>query len=138
MSAENAYVRLDEHGVYRVGSTRVMLDSVLAAFHRGHSPETIRQQYPSLRLEDVYGSIAHYLAHREEIDAYLRRQEELCEEARARSEQQPNPVVARLRAQLRAGVPAEQVRGMAGGSGPPPDDATVRRWIEEHREEKYR
>jgi len=103
MSAETAYVRLDEHGVYRVGATRVMLDSVLAAFHRGHSPETIRQQYPSLRLEDVYGSIAHYLAHREEIDAYLRRQEESWERSRARSEQEPNPAAERLRKLQRAG-----------------------------------
>jgi hypothetical protein len=31
------------------------------------------------------------------------------------------------------GVPAQQVLGLAAGSGSPPDDETVRRWIEEHR-----
>jgi hypothetical protein len=35
------------------------------------------------------------------------------------------------------GVPAAQVRGLAAGSGPPPDDETLRRWLEEHRVEKY-
>jgi uncharacterized protein (DUF433 family) len=64
MNSELPYVRLDESGVYRVGGTRVMFDSVLAAFQQGHSPETIRQQYPALTLEAVYGSIACYLAHR--------------------------------------------------------------------------
>jgi hypothetical protein len=57
MSEEKAYVRVDENGVYRVGMTRVMLDSVVAAFRQGHSAETIRQQYPALTLEEVYGSI---------------------------------------------------------------------------------
>jgi hypothetical protein len=35
------------------------------------------------------------------------------------------------------GVPGEQVLGIGAGSGPPPDDETVRRWLEEHRAEKY-
>lgn len=35
------------------------------------------------------------------------------------------------------GVPAEQVRGLAAGAGPAPDDDTVRQWIQEHRMEKY-
>jgi uncharacterized protein (DUF433 family) len=84
-----AYVRVDEHGVYRVGETRVMLDSVVAAFIQGHSAETIKQQYPALTLEEVYGSIAYYLGHRAEIDAYLRQQEAVWQQGQARSEQQP-------------------------------------------------
>jgi uncharacterized protein (DUF433 family) len=107
MSQEKSYVRVDESGVYRVGNTRVMLDSVVAAFQQGHSPETIRQQYPALTLEEVYGSLAYYLAHAQEVDAYLRRQDAVWEQWRARSEQQPSPVVERLRALRQAGVPEE-------------------------------
>ena len=94
------YVRQDEHGVLRVGATRVMLDSVIAAFQQGHSPETIRQQYPALSLEEVYGSIAYYLSRPEEVNAYLKRQDEVWKEWQARSEQRPSPVVERLRALL--------------------------------------
>src|SRR5687768_11338537 len=104
MDATNPYVRIDENGVYRVGSTRVMLDSVLAGFRQGHSPETIRQQYPALTLEEVYGSIVYYLANTKEIDAYLGRQEALWEQSRARAEQQSSAVVDRLRALKQAGV----------------------------------
>ena len=39
-----------------------MLDSVVAAFHQGHSAETIAQQYPALSLEEIYGAITYYLA----------------------------------------------------------------------------
>jgi hypothetical protein len=44
MNRHNPYVRTDEHGVMRVAGTHVMLDSVLAAFEQGHSPETIRSR----------------------------------------------------------------------------------------------
>ena len=35
------------------------------------------------------------------------------------------------------GVPVEKVLGMAAGKGPPPSDATIKQWIEDHRLEKY-
>ena len=104
MNEPKTYVRTDEHGVLRVGATRVMLDSVVAAFQQGHSAETIRQQYPALTLEEVYGSITYYLAHQEEVTAYLKRQDAVWEKWRARSEQTPNPVAERLRAIERSGA----------------------------------
>lgn len=97
MSAVESYVRTHEHGVMRVGSTRVMLDSVIAAFDRGDSPEAILQQDPALSLEEVYGSITFYLSHRDEVDDYLRRQEAVWEAERARGAASPNPMIERLR-----------------------------------------
>jgi hypothetical protein len=37
----------------------------------------------------------------------------------------------------RRGIPADQVVGIGAGKGPPPDDDTVKRWLQEHRLEKY-
>ncbi len=59
-------------GAYRVKGTRVSLDSVVYAFRRGASPESIVSSFPSLTLEQVYGAITYYLAHEQEIDEYLR------------------------------------------------------------------
>jgi uncharacterized protein (DUF433 family) len=103
MKEDRVYVRADETGVLRVGATRVMLDSVIAAFQQGHSPETIRQQYPALSLEEVYGSIAYCLAHKDEVNAYLARQDGVWHEWQARTATQ-NPVVERLRALRPTGV----------------------------------
>jgi uncharacterized protein (DUF433 family) len=97
MEGTKVYVRADVHGAMRVGTTRVMLDSVVAAFQQGHSPETIQQQYPSLSLEEVYGAVAYYLANQEEVDRYLNRQSEIWDEWREKTAQQANPVVQRLR-----------------------------------------
>jgi len=93
-----SYVRTDDSGAIRVGETRVMLDSVVYPFQRGDSAEAIRSQYPSLTLEEVYGAIAYYLGHRDEVDDYLKRQEAIWEDLRTQSQANPAPVVQRLRA----------------------------------------
>ena len=41
-------------GVIRVGQTRVTLDTVVEAFADGATAEEIVQQYPTLKLADVY------------------------------------------------------------------------------------
>lgn len=101
---EKRYVHVDEQGAMRVGTTRVMLDSIVAGFEQGHSPETIQQQFPALSLEDVYGAITFYLSHRDDVQAYLKRQTALWEASRATAEQRASPVVKRLRALRTTGV----------------------------------
>ena len=97
----SSYVRVDREGVLRVAGTRVSLDSVVVAFQEGLSPEGIRQQYPALTLEAVYGAVTYYLAHRKDVEDYLRRQEQVWERARREVDSRPSPVLERLRASLR-------------------------------------
>jgi uncharacterized protein (DUF433 family) len=61
----------DPHGAVRVRGTRVLLDTIISAFHAGATAEEIAQKFPSLALADVYQVIAHYLNHTAEIDVYL-------------------------------------------------------------------
>jgi uncharacterized protein (DUF433 family) len=74
-----------EDGTFRVGGTRVTLDTVVAAFHTGATPEEIAQDYSSLNLSDIYAVIAYYLRHREEVEQYLREREGLTERVRQES-----------------------------------------------------
>ena len=67
------------NGGYYVSGTRVPLDSIVYSFKDGESPETIRQNFPSLTLEQVYGAIAFYLAHQAEVEANIREGEEQLE-----------------------------------------------------------
>lgn len=67
---DKTYVEQRDGGYYVAGE-RVSLDSLVYAFRRGASPESIRRSFPVLTLEQVYGAIAYYLAHEHEIDAYL-------------------------------------------------------------------
>src|SRR5713101_1945910 len=54
-----------------ISGTRVSLDSIVYGFLSGQSAESIALSFPVLTLEQVYGAIAYYLAHRDEIDRYL-------------------------------------------------------------------
>ncbi len=62
-------------GGYWIAGTRISFDSVVYAFLRGASPESIVRSFPHLTLEQVYGSIAYYLAHEHEVEEYLRQGE---------------------------------------------------------------
>jgi uncharacterized protein (DUF433 family) len=83
-------------GNYYVAGTRISLDSIVHAFRCGESPETVCQNFELLRLEEVYGAIAYYLANQAEIDAYLIRQGEKWAEGKRNAE----PLPANLRARL--------------------------------------
>lgn len=67
MSADRQFVERRDDGYYLVGS-RVPLDCVVREFRDGQSPETIRAEFPTLSLEQVYGAITFYLGHQDEID----------------------------------------------------------------------
>jgi uncharacterized protein (DUF433 family) len=66
----DAYIE-QRDAAYVIAGTRVSLDSVVYAFLDGQSAETIAQAFPVLTLEQVYGAITYYLAHRDDIDRYL-------------------------------------------------------------------
>ena len=83
-------------GNYYVSGTRISLDSIVYAFRRGESPETICQNFELLRLEEVYGAIAYYLANQAGIDAYLVRQNQKWTEEKNNAE----PLPASLRERL--------------------------------------
>lgn len=58
-------------GGYRVGETRVSLDSLVYLFREGMSAESMVESYPALTLEQVHGALAFYLGNQKEIDTHL-------------------------------------------------------------------
>lgn len=79
----------DREGWYYVARSRVSLASIIYGFKNGDSPETIRENFATLSLPQVYGALAFYLNNPEESEAYIRRHEE--EWKRLESEGQPLP-----------------------------------------------
>src|SRR5215472_8999598 len=93
---ERSYIEERDAGLY-VGGSRVSLDSIVYAFQQGSSPEEIQQGWPVLSLEQVYGAITYYLAHRAQVDAYLRETEERFAKAVPAMEEAAPGLYARLR-----------------------------------------
>jgi len=72
-------------------------------FWDGQTAEGIAQSLPVLTLEQVYGAITFYLAHRDLIDAYLASSRSDFEEARHRSRASDPAFYAKLAAAKRPG-----------------------------------
>jgi uncharacterized protein (DUF433 family) len=84
-------IRMDEHGAIRVSNTRVTLDTLLARYQQGDSPESIHDGFPTVPLTDIYAIIAYYLVHRDEVDAYLKQRDEEAQRIRQEVEANATP-----------------------------------------------
>ena len=92
MMPTNEYVEVHNGGYY-VAGTRIGLDVVTHDFRRGRSAEAIFEAYPSIgSLAKVYGAIAFMLEHPDEIAAYLKDQERIFEEIKARYPMPPDMI----------------------------------------------
>ncbi len=70
---------------YRIAGSRVSLDSVVYGFLNGESPETIRENFPTLTLAQVFGALAFYLDNRAKMDEYIEQGELKFERLRERT-----------------------------------------------------
>jgi uncharacterized protein (DUF433 family) len=89
--AEAVPLTAEEDGVVRVGNTRVTLDTVVAAFSEGATAEEIVQQYPSLKLADVYQVIGYILRRPLEVENYLQQRKAQAETIRKQNEARFDP-----------------------------------------------
>lgn len=92
----------DAAGRLMVVGTRVPLDTLVAAFERGDSPEAIHESYPAVALGDIYAVFTYCVRHRAEVNAYLAERAAQRAEVRAEAETRfpPDGLRARLLARL--------------------------------------
>jgi uncharacterized protein (DUF433 family) len=84
-------LQADENGTIRVSGTRVTLDTVIARYHQGDTPEAIHEGFDVLPITDIYAVIAYYLGHRDELDAYLKRRQNEADRIRQEIEANYTP-----------------------------------------------
>jgi uncharacterized protein (DUF433 family) len=97
VTTETMPLRRDADGVIRVGSSRISLDNVVAAFQEGATAEEIAQQYSSLPLADIYYVIGYYLRRQAEVDEYLDQRRKQADLVRRQNEARADPVGIRNR-----------------------------------------
>jgi uncharacterized protein (DUF433 family) len=79
------------------GSTRITVETIIRSWQSGRTPEEIATSFPSVPLATVYGAIAYYLEHKDEMDAFFQETEEL-DNARQASDEAADPeFYARMR-----------------------------------------
>lgn len=58
-------------GLLRVDGTRVTVSQIATLYKRGESAEEIGENFPQLKLSQVYAALAYYHANRAEIEQEL-------------------------------------------------------------------
>ena len=71
IEAESPPLKKWADGSLRVGNTRVTLDTLIAFYNQGENAEQLAKGFPTIALADIHATIAYYLKHRAQIDAYL-------------------------------------------------------------------
>ncbi len=79
-------LREDGDGTFRVGQTRITLDTVIGAYWDGMTAEEIVGAYDSLDLADVHAVLAYYLANRATVDQHLLHQGAMTDTVRRQIE----------------------------------------------------
>ncbi len=74
MSTVTTHIRFDEDGVAWIDDTRVkVIEVAVDRIAHGSSPEEIHFQYPHLSLAQIYGALAYYYDHKDEMDGEIER-----------------------------------------------------------------
>jgi uncharacterized protein (DUF433 family) len=71
-----------DDGTIVITGTPIALEIIVARHNAGDTPDEIKKGFPSLDLSDIYFVIAYYLSHRDEVDAYVQRQQERSQRVR--------------------------------------------------------
>jgi uncharacterized protein (DUF433 family) len=89
----------ERDGTVRVTGSGVTLDTLVGAFQKGATAEQIQDSFPSLSLQQIYSTIAYYLEHQAEVEAYLklRREEAASTRKEIESQQDTDGFRARIR-----------------------------------------
>ncbi len=107
ISADPVPLNVDASGTIRVAGTRLTLESLLAVYLQGKTPEEITACFDGITLGDVYAVLGYYWHHQAEVDAYLAQQEAASEAAWRELEAQGAPGARGARGAPGAGGSAE-------------------------------
>ena len=102
-----------EDGSVRIAGTRLLLDLVIEPYKAGHRPEEIAEWFGPRPLAPLYGAIAYYHAHTEQVEAYLARRHVQAERNQADYERR-FPEHADLGARLKARLEDERAQPNRG------------------------
>lgn len=112
------YVEARNDNLY-IRGTRVQFESIIRYWQQGQTPEDLHRAFPSVRLAAVYGTLAFYLDHQDEMDAFLAASAAEWARLRAEAEAVDPERYASLRkriAEARARMEAAESAGTETGS----------------------
>ena len=95
------FLTRNRHGEIRLAGHRIGLLHVVERYKEGLTPESILREYPTLSPDLIERTIAFYLEHRPEVDAYVA--ETRAEIGRQAARPSNGPGLSELQERMKAG-----------------------------------
>lgn len=99
MATSMSYIQGRDGNLY-VGPSRVTVANVITRWKTGRTPEELREDFPTVPLVAIYGTITYYLEHQEELDSFFRETEEMAAAFFAAEEDKRPEFYAAMRARF--------------------------------------
>jgi uncharacterized protein (DUF433 family) len=101
----------ERYGELYVGPSRVLVWVIAASHERGETPEQIHENFPTISLAEVMGTIIYYLEHKEELDARFAEDERRFDEQMAANRAAHAEFYAAMKARIEAARKQRRERG---------------------------
>jgi uncharacterized protein (DUF433 family) len=106
-----SYVEEREGNLY-IGKSRVTLETIILKWRAGDRPEQLHEGFPSVPLAAIYGAIAYYLEHQQELDRLFNENEKQYQADRAAAEAANPELYASMRERHTFHSEEEFMRGL--------------------------
>ena len=91
------FLEQQPRGSIRLAGSRIGLEHLVEFYNQGYSPEMLLAQFPTLSLAQIHKTIAYYLDHAAEVDAYVANCSQAVARQRTASPSPPSPNELRQR-----------------------------------------
>ncbi len=91
-----------DDGTLRISGTRIPIDTIIARYRVGDTPQEIVEGFPTLSLDAVYLLIGFYLRNQRSLDEYLHERRQRADQLQAemQARQMQDPQYRELRARI--------------------------------------
>ena len=89
-TALDGHIQVDDRGVARIAGSRIkVMHLVMEVQANGYTPEQLHEQFPHLRIAQIFAAMTYYHDHKEEVDRQIVESTQLVERMRAEAGESP-------------------------------------------------
>jgi uncharacterized protein (DUF433 family) len=89
-TALDGHIQVDDRSVARIAGSRIkVMHLVMEVMANGYTPEQLHEQFPHLRIAQIYAALTYYHDHKDEVDRQVEESIQLVDRLRAQAEETP-------------------------------------------------
>jgi uncharacterized protein (DUF433 family) len=89
-TALDGHIQVDDRQVARIAGSRIkVMHLVMGVQANGYTPQQLHEQFPHLKLAQIYAALTYYHDHKEEVDRQIEEATQLVDRLQSQAEETP-------------------------------------------------